>query len=98
MFDYQLDRHCSKTANTDELFEYGSLITSQIDTAPKLMGGMVWTRASLITSQIDTAPKPMWDIVRVGSGLITSQIDTAPKPLKQIPYCDKTFNLTVCVF
>ena len=35
LFDYQSDRHCSKTANT-YMEQVTSLITSQIDTAPKL--------------------------------------------------------------
>ena len=55
------------------------MITSQIDTAPKLLLSKASALCGLITSQIDTAPKhyplhgPHWD------GLITSQIDTAPK-------------------
>ena len=37
----------------------GSLITSQIDTAPKLVSQLLSGERGLITSQIDTAPKPM---------------------------------------
>ena len=36
----------------------GSLITSQIDTAPKLCLLLEKVVSGLITSQIDTAPKP----------------------------------------
>ena len=36
-----------------------SLITSQIDTAPKLLGLTIGIVVGLITSQIDTAPKPI---------------------------------------
>ena len=35
------------------------MITSQIDTAPKLVGLSIFHAVSLITSQIDTAPKPI---------------------------------------
>ena len=35
------------------------MITSQIDTAPKLLDEAVIERSGLITSQIDTAPKPL---------------------------------------
>ena len=55
------------------------LITSQIDTAPKLKRLGERADCRLITSQIDTAPKPAEILPRVRSGLITSQIDTAPK-------------------
>ena len=57
------------------------MITSQIDTAPKLHERVRYAGARLITSQIDTAPKlAVWnDGMR--EGLITSQIDTAPKLL-----------------
>ena len=56
MFDYQSDRHCSKTyyITTDINIR---LITSQIDTAPKLQVPTLQGLLSLITSQIDTAPK-----------------------------------------
>ena len=77
-FDYQSERHCSKT-----LFARSDLktclITSQNDTAPKLSGELTLTSSRLITSQNDTAPKPEpWPRARPGS-LITSQNDTAPK-------------------
>ena len=55
------------------------LITSQIDTAPKLHAGRHGALAGLITSQIDTAPKRPRPLAEVVGGLITSQIDTAPK-------------------
>ena len=56
-----------------------SLITSQIDTAPKPEFLHAALFRGLITSQIDTAPKPMLEKLLPSSGLITSQIDTAPK-------------------
>ena len=37
--------------------ERGSLITSQIDTAPKHLVDSILPQTGLITSQIDTAPK-----------------------------------------
>ena len=55
------------------------LITSQIDTAPKLFLLFRFLFVSLITSQIDTAPKLEFDVLGARPGLITSQIDTAPK-------------------
>ena len=59
--------------------EGGSLITSQIDTAPKRGYGRRCGDACLITSQIDTAPKLPGGQPRGDLRLITSQIDTAPK-------------------
>ena len=56
-----------------------SLITSQIDTAPKRRSPQSRPNRSLITSQIDTAPKPERGAILDSIGLITSQIDTAPK-------------------
>ena len=56
-FDYQSDRHCAKTAQP-QADVVQSLITSQIDTAPKLQLDAAGTTCGLITSQIDTAPKP----------------------------------------
>ena len=38
------------------------LITSQIDTAPKLKFDVLGARPGLITSQIDTAPKPYSEV------------------------------------
>ena len=55
------------------------LITSQIDTAPKLFSLRRISLIGLITSQIDTAPKRVDGVDRKMSSLITSQIDTAPK-------------------
>ena len=78
-FDYQSDRHCSKTANFSEL-ETPCLITSQIDTAPKLVRTEDVALRGLITSQIDTAPKQCEACPCGKPSLITSQIDTAPKP------------------
>ena len=60
-----------------------SLITSQIDTAPKHHPLHEPRHRCLITSQIDTAPKPRRMAARAYVGLITSQIDTAPKHLQQ---------------
>ena len=57
------------------------LITSQIDTAPKLCDKRAAQQRGLITSQIDTAPKRTRTRARGIDGLITSQIDTAPKLL-----------------
>ena len=59
-----------------------SLITSQIDTAPKLREFDISYFAGLITSQIDTAPKRYAACDGHRRGLITSQIDTAPKRLQ----------------
>ena len=56
-----------------------SLITSQIDTAPKPIRWAFLDTSGLITSQIDTAPKPPPVHAPQLRGLITSQIDTAPK-------------------
>ena len=70
------------------------LITSQIDTAPKLGLGLAGAEDGLITSQIDTAPKLEHRHAAHGSRLITSQIDTAPKPLAQNPHCKGRSNLT----
>ena len=63
-----------------------SLITSQIDTAPKL--SQCWSAPipRLITSQIDTAPKLLGARCRGRVGLITSQIDTALKPCISAPF------------
>ena len=55
------------------------MITSQIDTAPKLNVCNQRRYSCLITSQIDTAPKRRRVLGRAVRGLITSQIDTAPK-------------------
>ncbi len=79
MFDYQSDRHCAKTAD-GVLPALGRLITSQIDTAPKLILYSFFKGHGLITSQIDTAPKQYMTLQRITPRLITSQIDTAPKP------------------
>ena len=59
------------------------MITSQIDTAPKLRVSVTETIAGLITSQIDTAPKLRGEGAAVRPGLITSQIDTAPKRVRR---------------
>ena len=59
------------------------LITSQIDTAPKLRLLQNRRDVGLITSQIDTAPKPQCVFCGATRCLITSQIDTAPKRLRQ---------------
>ena len=56
MFDYQSDRHCSKTPSARNSASC-CLITSQIDTAPKLGWGQAKSITRLITSQIDAAPK-----------------------------------------
>ena len=56
-----------------------SLITSQIDTAPKPSPLSFRTLLGLITSQIDTAPKLSGWAESNQISLITSQIDTAPK-------------------
>ena len=78
MFDYQSDRHCSKTYGEITPLR-SSLITSQIDTAPKRRAQRGYGRRRLITSQIDTAPK-LHDLAGfLVARLITSQIDTAPK-------------------
>ena len=55
-FDYQSNRHCAKTSHSS-LVTSESLITSQIDTAPKLELADEREDVGLITSQIDTAPK-----------------------------------------
>ena len=55
------------------------MITSQIDTAPKLVVNLRFRSWCLITSQIDTAPKRRDILEDAIVGLITSQIDTAPK-------------------
>ena len=55
------------------------LITSQNDTAPKLILEPKQVRERLITSQNDTAPKQHGGHVVEPVGLITSQNDTAPK-------------------
>ena len=78
MFDYQSDRHCAKTVTTSGN-KPQRLITSQIDTAPKLYKTVESEGSSLITSQIDTAPKRRTSSRCTNFGLITSQIDTAPK-------------------
>ena len=57
-----------------------SLITSQIDTAPKRELSQVEHGERLITSLIDTAPKQNANANAEPERLITSQIDTAPKP------------------
>ena len=57
-----------------------SLITSQIDTAPKHRLRALHRAEGLITSQIDTAPKQFSCRYSRPLSLITSQIDTAPKP------------------
>ena len=77
-FNYQSDRHCSKTKRFGLLREQ-RLITSQIGTAPKLRVIYVPERQGLITSQIDTAPKRGLERNHGMRCLITSQIDTAPK-------------------
>ena len=78
LFDYQSNRHCAKTADARGRGPLG-LITSQIDTAPKLIKRVELVVVGLITSQIDTAPKlAIFGWVGLAS-LITSQIDTAPK-------------------
>ena len=77
-FDYQSNRHCAKTptaVNSDAT----CLITSQIDTVPKLGKRSKKLSGGLITSQIDTVPKPSRELYPLYTGLITSQIDTVPK-------------------
>ena len=64
------------------------MITSQIDTAPKLRGGEAARAIRLITSQIDTAPKRACPPRIACLGLITSQIDTAPKPTHGLELLD----------
>ena len=59
-----------------------SLITSQIDTAPKQNREVERDAQRLITSQIDTAPKRREEAMVTITSLITSQIDTAPKQLR----------------
>ena len=78
-FDYQSDRHCAKTCGGGPC-RLGSLITSQIDTAPKRASSAYAKKSRLITSQIDTAPKQIVEYTDGVESLITSQIDTAPKP------------------
>ena len=77
-FDYQSDRHCAKTESAEDV-DAESLITSQIDTAPKPPLRLARLRLRLITSQIDTAPKQELGAFFSLGSLITSQIDTAPK-------------------
>ena len=77
-FDYQSDRHCSKTYLRVDGRQL-RLITSQIDTAPKPHAAQHREDGGLITSQIDTAPKQKFLPSRHQLCLITSQIDTAPK-------------------
>ena len=77
-FDYQSNRHCAKTKVLWTEHNY-CLITSQIDTAPKLPCAFGYSNPGLITSQIDTAPKLKVLYSEVPKSLITSQIDTAPK-------------------
>ena len=55
-FDYQSERHCSKTHSSPSTY-FSRLITSQNDTAPKLLVACAVKATSLITSQNDTAPK-----------------------------------------
>ena len=69
-----------------------SLITSQIDTAPKLRIGRQAEPARLITSQIDTAPKLLVCHPSHLFSLITSQIDTAPKPHPSHLQCSGSFD------
>ena len=57
-----------------------NLITSQFDTAPKLLARFIECFQRLITSQFDTAPKLGKYPIKVIQRLITSQFDTAPKP------------------
>ena len=54
-------------------------ITSQNDTAPKLVSDELGIGLRWITSQNDTAPKLLIDLVSRMNGWITSQNDTAPK-------------------
>ena len=77
-FDYQSDQHCAKTAQASTKV-FSRLITSQINTAPKLINNQADAGESLITSQINTAPKLVGVGRPLGVGLITSQINTAPK-------------------
>ena len=48
-----------------------SLITSQIDTVPKLVVPISGIRYRLITSQIDTVPKPLEQIPPLRRGRTT---------------------------
>ena len=85
LFDYQSDRHCSKTvsvvSSTCLQFDY------QSDRhCSKTWPYAVFAKRSLITSQIDTAPKPRAGRLRKEFRLITSQIDTAPKPCLRWPW------------
>ena len=87
MFDYQSDRHRSKTRSS-RCSRPSGLITSQIDTAPKLVKLVTHRRQRLITSQIDTAPKLRFPHSGFQNSLITSQIDTAPKRIVYVfPLC-----------
>ena len=78
VFDYQSNRHCAKTL-CQAVNKVCSLITSQIDTVPKLKKLPYGGSVRLITSQIDTVPKPAPNPRDKSVGLITSQIDTVPK-------------------
>ena len=81
LLDYQSKRHCPKTFYPST-FAKSCWITSQNDTAPKLLVHGVEHVAGWITSQNDTAPKPCvsWRAARYR--WITSQNDTAPKRMK----------------
>ena len=59
---------------------YARFITSQGDTAPKLLGGPLFAGLCFITSQGDTAPKQSRVCHASQRCFITSQGDTAPKP------------------
>ena len=78
MLDYQSERHCSKTRLV-AWHHHTRWITSQNDTAPKLMMFYYSTKTSWITSQNDTAPKRVLDDSLRTHRWITSQNDTAPK-------------------
>ena len=60
----------------------GRFITSQGDTAPKLVLTIMIASSGFITSQGDTAPKHNVRSNALLYGFITSQGDTAPKLLR----------------
>ena len=80
LFDYQSERHCSKTLDIVEppvfVFDYQSERHCSKTVCVDYERGN-----SLITSQNDTAPKPAAVVALLGVSLITSQNDTAPNLL-----------------
>ncbi len=81
MFDYQSERHRSKTRLTNILFHLWFDYQSERHRS-KTWAAVRCRHPRLITSQNDTAPKQgRVDALDV-LGLITSQNDTAPKPIE----------------